>query len=91
MSNKTVEYLNTKAWYRALKVVNFFFVIVCFGVATAATLDIFEDHNYYNFDWWVAPSLGLVLFSLAWLMSQIPKWIFYYIVLGKIKPKKYLK
>ena len=27
-------------------------------------------------------------FFLVWLISQIPKWIFYYIYLGKIKPEK---
>ncbi len=26
--------------------------------------------------------------GLAWLMTQLPKWIFYYIAVGKIKPPK---
>lgn len=60
-----------------------------------------EQYNKFNSDREEEPSrpefpaqMGwLLLFvpliaAVAWLITQLPKWIFYYIAVGKIKPPK---
>lgn len=43
---KTLTYLNTKAWYRALKVIYIFFVLICYLIAVGGTV----VHTIYILD-----------------------------------------
>ena len=158
MENKTISYLNSKPWYRSLKVIYFCLILICFGLAIV--VNIWTGYYFYNIrqeyfreqvninsqiqevrnlkaagnnlsqivDKIIKPRTGyspyvlkeiygesdlskldfklydqnhkkpisiswLILiipavFAIAWLIPQIPKWIFYYIYLGTIKPKK---
>lgn len=77
-------------WYRAVKVLYFIFVIACYLIATAGVVgaivaSFIEEAEFSG--WWLFLIIP-ISFPLAWLVSQIPKWIFYYIVLGSIKPEK---
>jgi hypothetical protein len=49
---KTLAYLNTKAWYRGIKVIYIFFVLVCYSVAVylsiAHTVYIFNAQDEYR-------------------------------------------
>lgn len=92
-NKKTVEYLNGRAWYRAVKVAYLFFVIACYLYAIGVSIAIFFIDGGKVLDNYVLDLLMKVVaiplfFFLAWVMSKIPQWIFYYIVLGTIKPEK---
>lgn len=165
MENITVAQLNTKRWYRGLKVLYLVFVLFCYGLAVtssiAASLDFYGDNKdyrqyiqnqsetnqqaeeppeevkeirelkaegyttqqiadrykvgglvrlsragfreLYGIDSYnsfpssprEAPPSMLWLFLiipsslfLAWLISQLPKWIFYYVMIGTMRPKE---
>ncbi len=158
MEIKSLSYLNSKAWYRTLKVLYVCFAIFCFGLAVLSSISVGiklnEDRQEYlkeqdttnkqikeikdlkeagfntkeisdkvikrmtSYSPYVfkeiygesesskldldlydknhqkpASLLWLLLYApfslaLAWFFLQVPKWIFYYIYIGKIKPAK---
>lgn len=96
-NKKTTQYLNSTAWYRALKVVYVIFVSICYLIATLSTIAFWingSDEIVHIFNGSTALSIILNILIVpwsifwAWLISQIPKWIFYYVYLGSIKPNK---
>lgn len=84
-NKKTISSLNNKPWYRALKVLNLFFIIGCYLVGFASIIAVFigEDVNVFLKILYIPWAV-----FWAWLISKIPQWIFYYIVLGSIYPEK---
>jgi len=100
METKTVTYLNSKAWYRALKVIYFIFVGFCYVVAIASIIGFSFFHNW-EINLWFSNFPGtrflvIIIKTLfipwaifwAWFVSRVPRWIFYYIYFGSIKPQK---
>jgi len=153
---KTISELNSKEWYRALKVLYVFFVVFCFILAITLSYisgsTFYEDkQNYLSeqsdnqklideiknlktqgytpkeiTDKVIKPMTGYspyvlneinneesnkldfalydkfhhkpssmnwlfliipLIFFLVWLFYSLPKWIFYYIYLGRVNPK----
>lgn len=87
---QTLISLNGKAWYRALKVLYFIYVIFCYFIAIAGIIgaiiaSFIEEADFSG--WWLLLIIP-ISFPLAWIISEIPKRIFYYIYLGKIYPEK---
>lgn len=72
---KTISELNSKAWYRFLKII-FFFVI---GLAILYAIGgLIEDKNWSY----------LVYSGLFILIAFLVRSAFYYVVLGSFNPKK---
>lgn len=92
MENKTITYLNSRPWYRGLKILYCIFVFGCYSIAIASTVAIWINGGVF-FD---SPILSFILkilyapwsLFLGWVASKIPQWIFYYIYLGSVKPQK---
>ena len=88
MENKTISYLNSKAWYRALKVLNLVYVsLSCLVVFWGSIVVLADSWSLYENIFVMAIRIH-ICFLVGWLVSQAPKWTFYYIVLGSIKPPK---
>jgi hypothetical protein len=90
-SKKTIAYLNGKAWYRALKVVYFIFYGLCYILALGYIVGfLFIIELDISLPLIILLKILIIPWCLfwAWLISQIPKWIFNYIVLGGINPKE---
>lgn len=75
----TLELLNKKMWYRALKVL--YFVGIAIGTVIALGIAIDES----------APMAFVVLMAITLLSLEIIKRSFYYIYLGKLFVKKRVK
>lgn len=97
-NQKTISYLNTKAWYRALKVIYTIFAVffILYAIGGGLTLIYIFIFNPAVLSIVLSTPLRIVLgilaipvlFSLTWLILQLPKWIFYYIYLGTRIPKE---
>ncbi len=91
MENKTIAFLNSKSWYRALKVLYFIFVALCYIVAATSAIAYWfsRDLELLNIAqlWVIILKILIILLAIfwAWLISKIPQWIFYYIYFGSIK------
>jgi hypothetical protein len=91
METKTITLLNSKPWYRGLKVLYGIFIVGCYLVALASIVAIWVKGGLL----FESPILSFLLKLLyipwalfwGWIMSKIPRWTFYYIYLGSIKPK----
>ena len=89
--NKTLAYLDSKPWYRAIKVLYFVFVGLCYLVATASIIGFWVASEFeLALIWIILLDILIVPWAIfwAWVISAIPKWIFYYIYFGSIKPPK---
>lgn len=92
MENKTITYLNSKPWYRGLKILYGIFILGCYFIAIASIIAIWINGGVF-FD---SPLLSFVIKILyvpwslfwGWVASKIPQWIFYYTYFGSIKPQK---
>lgn len=92
MKNKTIAYLDSRPWYRGLKILYGIFVLTCYFIALASAVAIWINGEVF-FD---SPILSFVLKVLympwsifwGWVVSKIPQWIFYYIYFGSVKPNK---
>ena len=73
-SQKGIAYLNSKAWYRSLKVLYVLILGVTIGLAIAMGL---------IFGW---PSLILIVPIAVLLLLEIGKRSLYYVVTGKVFP-----
>jgi len=89
---KTITYLNSKPWYRAIKILYGIFVVGCYLVAFGSIIGMLfiEDEFKLALLWLVILKILFVPWAIswAWLISKIPQWIFYYIYFGSIKPHK---
>ncbi len=91
---KTISELNTKWWYRILKVLYGLFVIVCWGYALTGIITSFflftsdgrDMIESFILRLFIVTLVIIVVPLLTVLVSKIPKLLFYYIVLGSIKP-----
>ena len=91
METKTLTYLDSKPWYRAVKVLYFVFVGFCYAVAIGSTVAFWLDGGLnISLIWITILDILFVPWAIfwAWLVSKIPKWIFYYIYFGSIKPQR---
>lgn len=91
METKTLAYLNSRPWYRALKVLYFIFVGLCYAIAVGSIIGfwLFNELEIALL-WVIILKILIVPWAIfwAWLVSNVPKWVFYYIYLGSIKPQK---
>ncbi len=93
MENKTITQLNTKPWYRSLKILNGVYVFVCYLTAISSIIAVgMISYDESKLNIFIATIL-MILFIIwaifwAWIISKVPKWIFYYIYFGSIKPDK---
>jgi uncharacterized membrane-anchored protein YitT (DUF2179 family) len=92
METRTITHLNSKPWYRALKVLNGVFVFCCYSIAVASAVAIWVNEGVL-FDSQVLSIILKILYTpwalfWGWLMSNIPQWLFYYIYFGSLKPQK---
>lgn len=93
---KTISYLNSTMWYRALKVINLLYTLFCCfwgigGIVFAiGVLVAGGDEFDLSLGVRILITIGsfIIIPPLTWLIAQIPKWIFYYIVLGTFRPRK---
>lgn len=90
MENKTLTYLDSKPWYRAIKVLYFIFVGLCYAVALGSIIGFWFGGVEIAQFWMIILDVLIVPWSIfwAWIFSNIPKWIFYYIYFGSIKPQR---
>lgn len=94
METKTITYLNSRPWYRGLKIINGIFVFGCYFLAIASPVAVWMDEDVL-FDS-LPPLLFFILKILyipwslfwGWVISKVPQWIFYYIYFGSLKPQK---
>ena len=98
METKTISYLNGKVWYRFLKVI---FIVAFFIVLLISNFSIIGG-SYGNNGvllgppldslWILIPLNGIELLIinnlLILLIFEFIRRAFYYIVLGKLRPKK---
>lgn len=90
-TQKTITSLNSRSWYRAVKILYFIFVSICYVIAIASTINFWF---FYELEiallWVVLLKILIVPWSIfwAWFVSKVPQWIFYYIYFGSIKPLK---
>jgi len=90
MKKKTLAYLDSRPWYRGIKILYGIFVFVCYSIAIASVIAIWINEGVF-FD---SPILSFTLKVLyipwsifwGWVISKVPKWIFYYTYFGSIKP-----
>lgn len=79
-NNKTISYLNSKIWYRSLKVI---FLLLLSIVILLVNVVILDDGIF-----------GIIFLDiltgniLILIFFEVLRRVFYYIVLGKIIPKK---
>jgi hypothetical protein len=91
METKTLTYLNSRSWYRAIKVLYFIFAGFCYAGAVGSTIGFwFFSELEIALLWIILLKILIVPWAIfwAWFMSKIPQWIFYYIYFGSIKPQK---
>lgn len=91
MENKTITYLNSKAWYRAVKVLYFIFVGFCYAVAFASVIGFwFFGEFEIALLWLIVLKVLIIPWAIfwTWLAIKVPQWVFYYIYFGSIKPQK---
>jgi hypothetical protein len=85
-SKKTIEDLDNKPWFRALKVIYILYNIFCYGftlfMVIVSFIVSFEEGGW----WWL---IVFVAYPIVWIAIKIPKWIFFYIFFGNIDPPKY--
>lgn len=79
----SLAYLNTKKWFRTLKVIYVFYCVFSYFIALLLVFLVDQGTESQGGSW-IIP----LTFGLGWFISQLPKWIFYYIVFGKITPVK---
>ena len=82
---KTLQSLNTKPWYRALKVLYGIFVFICWTIAIISPLALFIKEQDVS----IFLKILYVPWSLFWgyVFSKIPQWFFYYVYFGSVRPK----
>lgn len=91
METKTITYLNSRAWYRAVKVLYFIFAGLCYIITTVSIVAFwFFNELEIALLWVVILKVLIVPWAMfwAWFVPKIPQWIFYYIYFGSIKPQK---
>ncbi len=91
METKTLTYLDSRPWYRAVKVLYFIFAGLCYAIAVGSTIGFWLFNELEIALLWVILLKVLIVpwaIFWAWFVSNIPKWIFYYIYFGSIKPQK---
>jgi len=90
MEKKTINYINSKPWYRGLKIIYGIFVAACFFIALISSFEIFLESNVLFDSQFLTFFLKVLYvpwaFFWGWVASKIPKWIFYYVYFGNIKP-----
>ncbi len=98
METKTITLLKSKPWYRAIKILNGFYVFMCYLTAIYSIIGIgmllyhtpYYDTLFYRI---LIPTTFMFFYislamGLTCVISKVPKWIFYYIYFGSIKPER---
>lgn len=49
MENKTISYLNSKIWYRFLKVIYIGLILLCVIILTALAMEFYKPHNVQDY------------------------------------------
>lgn len=83
-NKKTISYLNSKTWYRFLKVIFLFLLLVIIIIVNCVAIDnILSSPSLESiFLFFIGGNIATLLFF------EILRRVFYYIVLGAIRPKK---
>ena len=89
METKTLSNLNTKVWYRAIKVLYGCFVFICYVIAILSIFSFIFENDTFIVSYLITIILKIlyVPWSIfwAWFFSKIPQWGFYYIYFGSIR------
>jgi len=94
MENKTISYLNSRMWYRFLKVVfvMIFFVVLFFWNMLIFTNQLSSDYNIATGTYIFNPLESICFFFIGnfviLFIFEFTRRAFYYIVLGNFRPKK---
>ncbi|MFH1255548.1 MAG: hypothetical protein V1667_03730 [bacterium] len=87
INTKTISYFKTKAWYGVFKMLYLFFAIISYITASYYVLLLIKYFSNGEINLFLCFLLSLFIYSWAFVITQIPKWVVYYIVLGTAKPK----
>lgn len=88
MENKTLSHLNSKVWYRFIKVLYVFFFLIIVLIFNLIVLDDGIMKWYQNKALTEFIEFLFIGNLIILLFFEILKGTFYYIVLGKFRPEK---
>jgi hypothetical protein len=89
---KTLAYLNSKWWYRLLKVL--YILVITFFVIVCIFFNYIESRNYtaigngYVFDYIHFIEYFIIENLIILIIFEVIRRAFYYITLGSLNPKK---
>jgi cardiolipin synthase len=77
--HRTTSHLDSKAWYKALKVLDIIFVIFCYLIVLMMYIVIFTDGTDGINIFLKITSIPILVF-FAWIVSGTPQQVFYYLM-----------
>lgn len=82
---KTINDLNKHWWYRLLKV--FYFLAIAYGLLISIGLPIalISDGDH---EWYMLLFFCLIGLYITYVLAELLKRAFYYVVLGSVRPPK---
>jgi len=75
-NRKTISYLNTKKWYKTLKVINICFVFCSIFIGLISCITFLID-GQDNVNFFLKALLIIGIFLVFYIISEVPKRIFY--------------